>query len=155
MGPLCRKQIPKSFNNWFWLCLAIIWLKVVFYSPKPKEILSKYSKQSYFDIVEKVRGLAVGVIMAKIAKIAKNGQKMAKIQKWKKNIKFWLMLGICTPFGTKWLKKHTQTITLNMDIWKNCIFHGNCKMAIKQPNLVKTGQFLIHIPYFTLYFEIM
>ena len=35
--------------------------------------------------------------------------------------------------------KKTQNITLNIDICKSDIFHGNQKIAIKGPKLVKIG----------------
>ena len=57
-GAKRQKKSPKSLNNWFWLFLAIIWQKVVFYGPKPNEIWSKYSKLLYFDIVEVVKPLS-------------------------------------------------------------------------------------------------
>ena len=66
--------------------------------------------------------------MVKIAKIAKNGQKMVKIQK-SKNIKFWLFFLIYTHFGNNWQggkpKRFNKWFQLLLAIkWQKVAFYG-------------------------------
>ena len=85
------------------------------------------------------------------------GQNSQNKQRWPKNgqnskAKKISNFGLCLVYAPivvpNGLKKHPNHYTQHKQL-KKWNFHGNWKMAIKRPNLVKTGQILFHIPYFT------
>ena len=82
-----EKRDKKALKNWFGPLLAIIWQKKEFYGPKPNKILSKYSKPSYFFIVEVVKHFVYGLgcmsDYGQNSKNSRNGLRLASIPKLK------------------------------------------------------------------------